>query len=93
MAQNRSNLIDLFIGNTANAAIHKILEQAVDDEILRKYYDKKLLNSMEVARRYRGKINPVNRPLQKKDIEYIKNRVINKVNNELKLRIAKGIRI
>ena len=35
MTQNRNKLIDLFIGNIANAVVHKILEQAVDDEILR----------------------------------------------------------
>lgn len=90
MAQNRNNLISLFIGNIANAILHKILEQAVDDELLREYYDKELLNSVEIARIYRGKINPINRPLPEKDIEYIRGKVINKVNSELKLRIEKG---
>ena len=51
MVQNRNKLIDLFIGNIANAALHQILEQAVDDELLRKYYDKELLNSVEIARK------------------------------------------
>ena len=90
MAQNRNKIIDLFIGNLFNAALHKILEQAVDDELLRKYYDKELLNSVEIARKYREKINPANRTLPEKDIEYIKSKVINKVNSELKLRIEKG---
>ena len=90
MVQNRNKLIDLFIGNIANAALHKILEQAVDDELLRKYYDKELLNSVEIAGKYREKINPVNRPLTEKDIGNIKSEVINKVNSELKLRIEKG---
>lgn len=90
MAQNRNKLIDLFIGNIANAVVHKILEQAVSDEILRKYYDKELLNSIEIAKRYREKINPINEALQKKDVEYIKSRIINKVNSELTLRIARG---
>ena len=90
MTQNRNKLIDLFIGNLANAVLHKILEQAIDDELLRKYYDKELLNSLEIAKRYREKINPINRPLPKKDIEHITNKVINNVNSELKLRIEKG---
>ncbi len=90
MAQNRNKLIDLFIGNLANAILHKILEQAVDDEMLRKYYDKELLNSIEIAKRYREKINPINRPLPEKDIGRIRIKIINKVNSELKLRIEKG---
>ena len=90
MTQNRSKLIDLFIGNLANAVIHKILERAINDEILRKYYDKELLNSIEIAKRYREKINPIAKPLPQNDIQYIKNKTINKVNRELKLRIEKG---
>ncbi|MEK6946605.1 MAG: hypothetical protein AABX32_03275 [Nanoarchaeota archaeon] len=90
MTQNRNKIIDLFIGNIANAIVHKILEQAVDDEILRKYYDKELLNSVEIAGRYRKKINPINGPLPEKDIEHIKSKVIARVNSELKLRIEKG---
>ena len=90
MTQNRNKLIDLFIGNIANAVVHKILEQAVEDELLRKYYDKELRNSFDIAKRYREKINPINRPLPEKDIAQIKSKVINKVNSELKLRIDKG---
>ena len=90
MAQNKNKLIDLFIGNIANAVVHKILEQAIDDELLRKYYDKELLNSIEIAKKYREKINPINKPLPEKDAQYIKGKIANKVNSELKLRIAKG---
>jgi len=90
MTQNRNKIIDLFIGNLSNAVVHKILEQAVDDEILRKYYDKELLNSVEIAKRYREKINPINGPLPEKDIAHIKSKIINKVISELKLRIEKG---
>ena len=90
MAQNRNKLIDLFIGNIANAVVHKILEQAVEDDLLRKYYDKERLKSIDIARRYREKINPINRPLPEEDIVHIKSKVINKVNSELKLRIGKG---
>lgn len=90
MTQNRSKLIDLFIGNLANAIAHKILEEAVDDEIIRKYYDKELLNSLKIAKNYREKINPINEPLPEKDIKHIKNKIIGKVQSELKLRISKG---
>lgn len=90
MTQNRNKLIGLFIGNLANAVLHKILEQAVEDELLRKYYDKELLSSIEIAKKYREKINPINRPLPEKDIGHIKSKVINKVSSELKLRIDKG---
>lgn len=90
MTQNRNKLIGLFIGNIANAVVHKILEQAIEDELLRKYYNKELLNSVEIARRYREKINPINKPLPEKDIEHIKSKVISKVNSELRLRIEKG---
>ncbi len=45
---------------------------------------------MEIAKRYREKINPINKALPEKDIEYIKSKIINKVNSELKLRIEKG---
>ena len=90
MVQNRNKLIILFIGNISNAVVHKILEEAVEDEILRKYYDKELLNSVEIAKRYREKINPANRNLPEKDAVYIKAGVIDKVTNELKLRISKG---
>ena len=90
MARNRNKLIDLLIGNATNAVVHKILEEAIDDEVIRKYYDKELLNSLKIARDYREKINPTTGPLPEKDIEFIKNKVRMKANNELKLRISKG---
>ena len=90
MPQNRNKLIDLLIGNISNAAVHKILEEAVDEEVLRNHYDKELLNSLETAKRYREKINPVKGAIPEKDIKDIKNKVIKKVTNELQTRISKG---
>lgn len=90
MTQNKSKIIDLFIGNLANAIVHKILEEAVDDEVIRKYYDKELLNSLKIAKNYREKINPANKPLPEKDVGYIKDKIKNKVNSELRIRISKG---
>jgi hypothetical protein len=67
-----------------------VLEEAVREEILRNHYDKESLVSFEVAKKYRGKINPIQRELPDKDINKIKKEVLKKVNNELKLRISKG---
>ena len=71
MAQNRNKLIDLFIGNISNSIVHKILEKAINDKELANRYNKELLSSLKIARRYREKINPVNAPLPDKDIEHI----------------------
>lgn len=90
MSQNRNKLISLFIGNISNAVVHKILEKAIEEEDIRKNYDKELLISLDVAKRYRAKINPKNSCLPEKDIKYIKEMVIKKANAELNLRISKG---
>ena len=88
MALNRKKLIDLFIGNASNAILHKVLEKAIEDEVIRKYYDKEFLNSIEIAKKYREKINPIDNKLP--DSSEIKEAIIKKVNNELKIRISKG---
>ncbi len=90
MNQNRNKLIQLLIGNLVNVVVHKVLEEAVKEEILRDHYDKESLVSFEVAKKYREKINPIQRELPDKDINKIKEEVLKKVNNELKLRISKG---
>lgn len=89
MNQNRNKLIQLLIGNLVNVVVHKILEEAVKEEILRDHYDKESLVSFEVAKKYRKKINPIQRELHDKDINKIKEEVLKRVNNELKLRISK----
>ena len=43
-----------------------------------------------VARKYREKINPIDKPLPLKDLNDIKVKIIKKVNIELNLRIKKG---
>ena len=82
MVHNRKKLIGLFIGNISNAILHKILEKAVEEDAIRKYYDKEFLNSLDIAKKYREKINPINRNLPGKDTGKIKKKVINKVRNE-----------
>ncbi len=90
MTQNRNKLLDLLIGNLANAVVHKVLEEAAEEEQRKKYYDDELSNSIEISKRYREKINPVNKPLPSKDAAEIKERIVGKAEAELKLRIAKG---
>jgi len=55
MVQNRNRLIELFIGNITNSVIHKILEKAINDEDISNRYEKELINSLEIAKKYRGK--------------------------------------
>jgi len=90
MSQNRNKLIDLFIGNISNSAVHMILEKAIDEDNLRKHYDKEFSISLDIAKNYRKKINPKNTPFHGKEVKDIKNRIIKKVMAELNLRISKG---
>ncbi|MBI2139934.1 hypothetical protein HYU14_03350 [Candidatus Woesearchaeota archaeon] len=90
MVHNRNKLISLLIGNLANAVIHKILEQAVQEENLRQHYDKEKLTSLTLAIKYREEINPVNAPLPEADVSMIAAQTSKKVDAELKKRIARG---
>lgn len=87
---NRSKIINLFIGNISNSILHQILETAIDDENIRKHYNKELNISLDIAKRYREKINPVHCCLHSNDVEYIKDRIHHRVTSELRLRISKG---
>ncbi|MFH1358501.1 MAG: hypothetical protein ABIH37_01285 [archaeon] len=90
MTQNRNKLIEIFISNLSNSIVHEILEKATNQDELINKYDKELLNSLNIAKKYREKINPSNSELPHKDIIYIKNKITNKVRNELQVRISKG---
>jgi hypothetical protein len=90
VVQNRNKLIELFIGNLSNAIVHEILSKAIDDDNIRKHYDRELKNSFDISKKYREKINPNYTVLPDKDIENIKNKLNRKVNAELQLRISKG---
>lgn len=90
MAQNRKKLIDLFMGNISNSIVHKILEKAIDNKEVTNKYKRELITSLDIAKKYRGKINPINSKLPDKEIAYIKTKIINKVKSELMLRISKG---
>ncbi|MBI2651937.1 hypothetical protein HYX00_00605 [Candidatus Woesearchaeota archaeon] len=88
MALNRKRLIDLFIGNVSNAILHRILEMVIEDEIIRKYYDKEFFNSFNIAKKYRENINPIGNRLP--EFSEIRASIVKKVKNELKIRISKG---
>jgi len=90
MVQNRNKLIDLFIGNAANSIVHKVLEIAIENSEIANKYNKELITSRDLAKKYREKINPKDSPLIERDIEYIKSRIINKIRAELLLRISNG---
>ncbi len=90
MVQNRNKLIELFVGNIANAVLHKVLESAIQDEGLSDYYKKEQTTSRNIAITYREKINPVDANLPEKDVKYIREKVKKKVYAELMLRISKG---
>ena len=90
MAQNRNKLIELFIGNISNAIVHDILERAIRDEMVSSRYRKELITSFEIAKKYREKINPPDKPLSIKDSSYIRIKIMSKVKAELVLRISKG---
>lgn len=87
---NRNKLIELLIGNISNVIVHNILEKAIDKEEIADKYRKELIASFEMAKKYREKINPVNSILPDRDINYIRNKIINKVKTELNIRIKKG---
>lgn len=90
MAQNRNKLIKLFIGNLSNSVIHEVLENAINNENIRKRYIKESEISFKIAIKYREKINPVSINLPEKDINYIRKEITKKVKSELRLRISKG---
>ena len=90
MAQNRKKLIQLLIGNLANAIVHEILELSINKEDLASKYRKELIASFEIAKKYREKINPIKQSLNEKDIDFIKDKIAQKVKAELLLRVSRG---
>jgi uncharacterized protein with HEPN domain len=86
---NRNKLIELFISNLANAVVHDILEKAVAAEEIADKYRKEIVNSFQLAKKYREKINP-RMSMPDKDISYIKHKIKNKVTTELRNRIERG---
>lgn len=90
MSQNRNKLLDLVAGNLSNSIVHAILEKAISREEIAGKYRKELMNSFEIAKRYREKINPVDRRLPLEDVKYLKDKISNRVKSELMVRILRG---
>jgi hypothetical protein len=90
MSQNRNKLVDLLIGNLTNSIVHIILGKAINKPEINEKYRKELVNSFQIAKRYREKINPKESSFPSADIEYIKEKLIKRVRAELSLRISKG---
>ncbi len=90
MVHNRNKLLDLFIGNLANAILHDMLERAIQDAMIAQRYKKESVTSLALATAYRTKINPSTSPLPSEDTAYIKKKLHNKILRELNIRIAKG---
>ena len=87
---NRNRLLDAFISNLANVVVHKVLEKAIDKPEITEVYDKEVKNSLDIAKRYREKINPINRARPVHDIRELKEKIANKARAELNLRILRG---
>lgn len=79
MPQNRNKKLELFIANLTTAIVHEILEKATEQEELLKRYRKEAFNSLEIAIRYRKQINPLFNPLPEKDLEFIKEKLTQKI--------------
>lgn len=87
---NRNKLISLLISNLSNVIVHRILENAIDKPEITSVYAKEVKNSFEIAKNYRGKINPIDKTLPPRDIEELREKIISKVKAELGSRIARG---
>jgi hypothetical protein len=90
IVQNRNKLIEKLIGNLTNAIVHAILEKASGSEELAKGYHKESGESLNQAKQYRNKINPISNSLPERDIDYIKTKLINKIKAKLTTRINEG---
>ena len=93
MSQNKPDLIKRFIGVASNIIAHKILIKAELEEDLRNYYAKEIERDIDIALKYRNRINPINRLLPQKDSKEIRDSILLKVKAELLKRIDKGYNI
>lgn len=54
--KNKKKLEKIIVGNLCNAVLHEILAQSVEGDI-REHYEKEVLNSFNVALKYRNELN------------------------------------
>src|SRR3989338_2721577 len=90
MSQNRTDLIKRFIGVASNIIAHKVLIKTELEENLREYYAKEIKRDIDIALKYRNRINPMNKLLPKRDSKEIRESILLKVKAELLKRIDKG---
>ena len=87
---NRNKLLELFISNLSNVVVHRVLEKAIDRLEIANKYNKEVINSYDIAKRYREKINPSDKSLPIQDTNRVRTKIINKVKSELNQRISRG---
>lgn len=87
---NRNKLLKHLIGQLSTAVVHRILEESIDDEPLRKYYEKETLRALEKAIEYRQDINPPETTLSPEEATVIRGTIIRNAKNELEKRQKKG---
>ena len=90
MSQNRPDIIKRFIGIASNIIAHKVLIKAELEKDLREYYTKEIERDIDIALKYRNRINPANRLLPQRDSKEIRDRILLKVKAELLKRADKG---
>lgn len=93
MSQNRPDLVKRFVGIASNIIIHKILVKTELENDLRDYYTKEIERDVDIALRYRDKINPANRLLPQKYFKEIRSGILLRAKAELIKRIDKGYNI
>ena len=90
MTQNRNRQIKKLIGNLANVVVHAILLQATDDEDIKGWYKHEINNSLDIAKRCRATINPIDRIFSCNGQDIIRTSVTREVVAVLKLREQKN---
>lgn len=93
MSQNKPDIIKRFIGIASNIVTHKVLIKTELEDDTRKYYVKEIERDIDIALKYRWKINPAKRALPQNDGEEIRKKILLKVNAELQKRIDKGYNV
>ena len=87
---NKNKTVNLFVSNLTNVIVHKVLERAIDKPEIVSVYVKEAKNSLEIAKKYREKINPLDKALPTESSKGIKDSLITKVTSELNARIRRG---
>jgi len=93
MPQNRPDLIKRFVGIASNTITHKILVKTELEDNIREHYEVEIERDIDIALKYRNKINPIESLLPEKDAQDIRDKILLKVKSELLKRKDKGYNI